>query len=80
MNSIERKQASLERRTRERMREREDEMGSVSSEVVKDNDRRIVKHSNKTRSEPSCFKKQGSDTDLISYYDKYYKKQDFDPP
>ena len=65
MNSIERKQASLERRTRERMRDREDEMESVTSDEVKDT-RRI-----KTISEPS---------DFSHYYDKYFRRSDFHPP
>lgn len=55
MNSIERKQASLERRTRERMRDREDEMESVTSDEVKDT-RRMIKH-DKNKPEPDCFRK-----------------------
>jgi len=75
MNSIERKQASLERKTRERMREREDELESVYSGEPGHHPAVPVRDSRDPR-----LKRQTSDVSFSNYYEKYYAQQDFDPP
>lgn len=60
---IERRQASLERRTREKMSERD--MDDVRRE------KRVRQYLNRHRSEPSCLRRQTSDTSFHEYSDKY---------
>ena len=56
------------------MREREDELESLYSTDRGGSTR------NKTRADPMCLKRQTSDVSFSNYYEKYYAKQDFDPP
>ena len=77
MNSIERKQASLERRTRDRMREREDELESVYGGEPGQYPTVPVRDPRDPR-----LKRQTSDVSFSNHYryEKYYAQQDFDPP
>ena len=55
----------MERRTREKMRERERD-GDLEKR-----DRKMRSHLNKYRSEPSCLRRQASDTSFNEYCAKY---------
>ena len=60
------------------MKEREEELDSVYS--TDQGGCTSMEKYNKARSQPLCVKRQTSDVSVSQYYEKYYARQDFDPP